>query len=107
MTSSEHTPAPRRWHSERRECRDPVTGARPWQLTAHPAHHFPLLAADSSLTPGGDLLLFTSDRAGGPHLDLFCLEMATGEIIQVTDTDRLLPHQVTPAADGMRAIANL
>src|SRR5438093_13633896 len=95
-----------RWPSERRESRDPITGARLVQLTAATADHFPLANADSSLTPTGDLLLFTSTRAG-PHLDLFGLEMASGEITQITETDRLDRYGVAPAANGRQAIARL
>src|SRR5947209_3470524 len=66
------------WPSERRPLRDPITGTRMEQLTAYPAHHWHLAAPDTPLTPAGDYLLFTSDRTGGPHPELFRLEMRTG-----------------------------
>jgi hypothetical protein len=96
-----------RWPSERREFRDRVTGTQIWQLTAHPADHHPLFGADSSFTPTGDDLLFTSDRDGAAGVNLLRMDLSTGEMVQVTETDRLQGDQITPAADGRRAIAAL
>src|SRR5712692_417824 len=96
---------PTRWPSERRPLRDPITGVRIEQLTAYPANHWHLSAPDTPLTPAGDYLLFTSDRAGGPHPALFRLEMRTGAIEQVTGTGGLAPSEVTPAGNGRQAIA--
>jgi hypothetical protein len=90
---------------KRREIRDPVTGRRIVALTAGPANHWPLTAPDTPLTPAGDRLLFLSDAAGG--LNLFRLEMPAGAIDQVTETDRLIPEGITPAANGRQAIALL
>jgi dipeptidyl aminopeptidase/acylaminoacyl peptidase len=94
------------WPSEQREFRDPVTGTRVLQLTAHPADHLPLTNADSSFTPRGDTLLFLSTRDRG-HWNLFRMDLSTGELSQVTETDCLDPHSLTAAADGRRAVASL
>jgi hypothetical protein len=96
-----------RWPSERRLFRDPVTGTRIEQLTACPANHWHLSAPETPLTPAGDYLLFTSDRAGGPHPSLFRLEMSAGAIERVTGSLHLDPDSVTPAANGRQAIASL
>jgi hypothetical protein len=96
-----------RWPSERRPFRDPVTTTRIEQLTTCPADHGHLSAPDTPLTPAGDYLLFTSDRAGGPQPGLFRLEMRTGAIELVTDKLPLDPDSVIPAANGRQAIASL
>jgi hypothetical protein len=94
------------WPSEVREFRDPVTGARLLQLTGHPADHFPLVSADSSFTPAGEAVLLVSNRDRGAW-NLFCLDRSNGALFQVTETDQLDPHSLTPAADGRRAIVTL
>jgi WD40-like Beta Propeller Repeat len=96
-----------RWPSERRSLRDSATGVPIDQLTASGADHWPLSAPETPFTPDGESLLFLSDRAGVPHLDLFRLEMQTGTIEQLTDTDRLDPSGLTPAANARQVIASL
>src|SRR5207249_9196595 len=71
--------------SMRREIRDSLTGRRIVPLTTDPAHHWHLSASDTPFTPAGDFLLFLSDRGGGPHPELFRLEMRTGALEPVMD----------------------
>lgn len=101
MPAREQPPA------EPRTLRDPVTGCRIRQLTAGPAHHWPLAGPDTPLTPAGDHLLFLSSREGEPLVSLFRLGMRSGAVHPVTDTDRLLPGGITPAANGRQAISLL
>jgi Tol biopolymer transport system component len=93
--------------SEMRELQDPITGTRLIQLTAHPASHLPL-AAGSSFTPSGHTLLLCSSRGADPERhNLFQLQLPTGELTQITETDQLDPASVALAADGKRAVASL
>jgi len=69
--------------SEWREFTDPETGRRIKQLTAGRHNNYPLYYFIPSITPNGRYLIFHSERTG--WVQLFRLDMQTGEIVQLTD----------------------
>src|ERR1700738_4200280 len=79
--------------SEHSTCADPVTGATIHQLTRHPSINHPTYFLQSSFTPDGAHVLFTSYRTGAPQL--FEAAFPAGEIRQLTDGPPI--HPFSPA----------
>lgn len=69
--------------SERRTFIDETTGRSITQLTGARAHSYPLYYFVTSFTPDGKYLVFHSERGGS--VQLYRLDLATGEIGQLTD----------------------
>jgi oligogalacturonide lyase len=68
---------------ERREYRDPVTGAKVIQLTQSSGDDFHLYFTATSYLADGRRIAFRSDRTG--QLEQYTLDLHTGEICQLTD----------------------
>ncbi|MCX6616056.1 MAG: hypothetical protein NTZ98_08155, partial [Acidobacteria bacterium] len=54
--------------AEHKTFRDPKTGAVIHQLTDHPSINHPTYFLNSSFTPDGKVVIFTSYRSGSPQL---------------------------------------
>src|SRR5580704_6011777 len=83
------------------EYTDRVTGTRVRQLTAHPSINHPSYFLQSSFTPNGEALIFTSYRTGSAQL----FEIASypdGEIRQLTDGPAIHPFSPAIHPDGGR-----
>src|SRR5262245_57280932 len=72
---------------------DRVTGAAVRQLTDHPSINHPTYFLQSSFTPDGKALIFTSYRSGSAQL--FEASFPDGEIRQLTDGPPI--HPFSPA----------
>ena len=72
---------------------DRVTGASIRQLTDHPSINHPTYFLQSSFTPDGKTLVFTSYRSGSAQL--FEASFPGGEIRQLTDGPAI--HPFSPA----------
>jgi oligogalacturonide lyase len=72
---------------------DRATGARVTQLTSHPSINHPTYFLQSSFTPDGRALIFTSYRSGDAQL--FEASLPAGEIRQLTDGAAI--HPFSPA----------
>jgi len=92
--------AMRFWGTEKKESRDPITGAAIWQMTDYPAVHHHGYFTNPSITPNGRCVCFISYRAGWPNL--FAAELESGEIIQLTDVEDMNPFSAIPARDSAR-----
>lgn len=86
--------------SEHAISRDPATGAVIHQLTSHPSIHHPTYFLQSSFTPDGRTVLFTSYRAGTPQL--FEAGFPDGEIRQLTGGPSIHPFSAAFANGGER-----
>jgi hypothetical protein len=75
------------------EYSDKATGAKIRQLTDHPSINHPTYFLQSSFTPDGRALVFTSYRTGSPQL--FEASFPDGEIRQLTDGASM--HPFSPA----------
>jgi oligogalacturonide lyase len=75
------------------EYTDRVTGARVRQLTDHPSINHPTYFLQSSFTPDGRALIFTSYRTG--NAQLFEASFPDGELRQLTDGPAI--HPFSPA----------
>jgi len=84
-----------RFPSEHSVSADPDTGARVHQLTNHPSINHPSYFLQSSFTPDGRFVVFTSYRTGSPQL--FEAAFPDGEIRQLTDGEPI--HPFSPAID--------
>ena len=80
------------------EYRDKATGALVRQMTSHPSINHPAYFLQSSFTPDGERILFTSYRTGSPQL--FSVGFAGGEIEQLTAGAPIHPY--SPAIRGDR-----
>jgi hypothetical protein len=78
--------------------RDRVTGALVHQMTSHPSINHPAYFLQSSFTPDGERILFTSYRTGSPQL--FSVGFEGGEIEQLTTGAPIHPY--SPAIRGSR-----
>ena len=90
-----------RWPSEHVTSVDRATGARVHQLTSHPSINHPTYFLQSSFTPDGLALIFTSYRTGSAQL----FEIAPypdGEIRQLTDGPAIHPFSPAIHPDGGR-----
>jgi hypothetical protein len=74
---------------ERAEFRDRATGARVVQLTSHPSINHPTYFLQSSFTPDGAAVIFTSYRSGAAQL--FEAAFPEGAIRQLTDGPGIHP----------------
>jgi oligogalacturonide lyase len=79
----------RRWPREEVSFNDARTGRLVRQLTAHRAHSHHLYFTNPGWFDDGKRLLFGSDR--GNRTNLYSIELATGEITQLTDLEPLPP----------------
>ena len=80
---------------------DGATGARVHQLTRHPSINHPTYFLQSSFTPDGQALIFTSYRTGSPQL--FEIQpYPDGEIRQLTDGEAIHPFSPAIHPDGRR-----
>ena len=90
-----------RFPSEHSTFADRATGARIHQLTAHPSINHPTYFLQSSFTPDGRALIFTSYCTGSAQL----FEIAPypeGEIRQLTDGPAIHPFSPAIHPDGVR-----
>jgi oligogalacturonide lyase len=87
-----------RRQSEYNRLRDEQTGATIHQLTSHPSVNHPTYFLTSSFTPDGRHIVFTSYRAGAPHL--YELEFPDGAMRQLTDGDPIHPYSASLSRDG-------
>jgi Tol biopolymer transport system component len=74
-----------RTHSERSTFVDEATGVRVTRLTSSPANDDKVYQTHPNWIADGSHLIFHSDRSGRD--EVFAMEEATGEIIQITDGD--------------------
>jgi hypothetical protein len=74
-----------RSHSERSTFIDEVTGATVTRLTSSPAKDDKIYQTHPNWIADGSHLIFHSDRTG--REEVFAMEEATGEIVQITDGD--------------------
>ncbi len=88
---------------QRRRYRDSKTGRTVWQMTDTPgrvthAQYF----TQPACTPDGHWLVYGSDRGSAPEqLNLFKMDLESGESIQLTDSDRdLTPRWSHISPDG-------
>jgi len=88
---------------QRRKYTDSKTGKTVWQMTDTPgctthAQYF----TQPGTTPDGRWLLYGSDRGGEKgHLDLFKMDLKTGESVQLTESKRnLIPRWSHISQDG-------
>lgn len=72
---------------------DGATGAAVRQLTGHPSINHPTYFLQSSFTPGGEALIFTSYRTGDAQL--FEARLPQGDLRQLTDGPPI--HPFSPA----------
>ena len=79
---------------------DPETGARVSQITSHRSISHPTYFLQSSFTPDGSRILFTSYRTGSPQL--FEAALPAGEIRQLTDGPPIHPFSPAIHPDGAR-----
>jgi oligogalacturonide lyase len=84
--------------SEHSTFADPVTGATIHQITRHPSINHPTYFLQSSFTPDGAHVLFTSYRTGTPQL--FEAGFPEGEIRQLTDGPAIHPFSPAIHPDG-------
>lgn len=75
--------------AEWRSYEDPDTGVRVRQLTNHKAHSHHLYFTNPGWYAGGRKLLFGSDR--GNRTNLYGIDLASGEIRQLTDLEPVAP----------------
>jgi hypothetical protein len=78
---------------------DQETGARVHRMTSHPSINHPSYFLQSSFTPDGRSLIFTSYRTGSPQL--FECGFPDGEIRQLTDGPAIHPFSPAIAPDGL------
>ncbi|MDX2150404.1 MAG: oligogalacturonate lyase family protein [Bryobacteraceae bacterium] len=92
-----------RFPSEHSTRRDPATGASVHQLTSHPSINHPSYFLQSSFTPDGSSLLFSSYRSGTPQL--FAVEsFPEGPIRQLTDGPSIHPFSPAMERDGRAVV---
>jgi oligogalacturonide lyase len=82
-----------RFPAEWRTFTDDLTGVEVRQLTNHKGHSHHLYFTNPGWYDGGRRLLFGSDR--GNRTNLFSVELASGEITQLTDLDQPPPPAET------------
>ncbi len=87
--------------SEQSSFLDRATGARIRQLTAHPSINHPSYFLQSSFTPDGEALIFTSYRTGSAQLFQIA-PYPDGEIRQLTDGPAIHPFSPAIHPDGSR-----
>ncbi len=85
---------------EGRAFSDPITGAHVRQLTDHPSINHPTYFLQSSFTPDGKALVFTSYRTGAAQL--FETSFPDGEIRQLTEGPAIHPFSPAIHRDGRR-----
>lgn len=86
--------------SEHSTCRDRVTGALIHQVTSHPSINHPTYFLQSSFTPDGRTLIFTSYRTGAAQL--FEVDFPDGEIRQLTAAAAVHPYSPAIHPNGER-----
>ena len=86
--------------SEHSTFRDPATGALVHQVTAHASINHPTYFLQSSFTPDGRALVFTSYRTGSAQL--FEAAFPGGEIRQLTDGAAIHPYSPAIHPGGQR-----
>ena len=84
--------------SEKSRFRDKETGALVYQVTNHPSINHPTYFLQSSFTPDGSHILFTSYRTGGPQL--FEAAFPDGDLRQLTDGPAIHPFSPAIHPDG-------
>jgi oligogalacturonide lyase len=89
----------RRWASESTTFADPVSGATVHQLTSYKGHSSHFYFTNPCWYAGGTKMLFVSDREN--QTNLFGIDLASGEITQLTDLERgsIGGINVSPARD--------
>lgn len=86
--------------SEHSESRDRATGARIHQMTSHPSINHGTYFLQSSFSPDGKTLLFTSYRSGAAQL--YEVEFPYGEIRQLTSSVAIHPFSAAFHPSGER-----
>lgn len=76
----------KKWASEQRVFKDPISGATITQLTDYLAHSFHLYFTNNGWYDNQTKLLIGSDR--GNSTNLYSVDMVTGELTQLTDYER-------------------
>ena len=89
-----------RWPSEHSTYLDSATGALVHQMTSHPSISHPTYFLQSSFTPDGRELIFTSYRTGSAQL--FAVGFPDGEIRQLTNGPPIHPYSPAIHPDGGR-----
>lgn len=84
--------------SEYRRFNDPDTGAVIHQLTSHPSINHPAYFLNSSFTPDGRFVIFTSYRSGCSQLHE--LEFPDGPARQLTHGEAIHPHSAVISREG-------
>src|SRR5271165_6048670 len=84
--------------SEHSDERDRETGARVHRMTSHASINHPTYFLQSSFTPDGSHILFTSYRTGTPQL--FEAAFPGGEIRQLTEDAPIHPFSPAIHPDG-------
>ena len=84
--------------SEHQRLKDDQTGAVIHQLTQHPSINHNLYFLNSSFTPDGETVVFTSYRDGNPNL--FELAFPNGRIQQLTEGPQLHPFSACLSWSG-------
>ena len=77
------------WEAEKKEYKDEETGARVVRLTGYRGHSNHLYFTTSSFVPGGEEIVFVSDRDN--RRNLFLLELKSGKMVQLTDAPGGVP----------------
>ena len=77
---------------------DPETGTRIHQITSYPAINHPTYFLESSFTPDGRAIIFTSYRSG--NAQLFKARFPEGDIMQMTDGVPIHPFSPAIHPDG-------
>src|SRR6185503_19553924 len=83
---------------EGRTFTDPITGVQVRQLTDHPSINHPTYFLQSSFTPDGSALVFTSYRTGSAQL--FEASFPDGEIRQLSEGAAIHPFSPAVHRDG-------
>ena len=79
---------------------DPATGALVHQMTSHPSINHPTYFLQSSFTPDGRKLIFTSYRTGSAQI--FAVDFPDGPIRQLTNGAAIHPYSPAIHPDGDR-----
>lgn len=86
--------------AEVQELRDAATGARVYRMTSHPSINHLSYFLQSSFTPDGRRLVFTSCRTG--QAQVFEAAFPGGRLRQLTEGAPVHPYSPTLAPDGRR-----
>lgn len=90
----------KRYQAEKKSYKDKVTGKEIWQMTDYPADHNVFYITKCSFSKDSKTIYFCSTRESG-FWNLFKADIASGEIIQLTDHKLTnSPYVPCPSWDG-------